>query len=296
MPKDPLAPSARASLRLENTCAESHAPVTGIALFLRVLIQKATSFEPILENFLANSYNWYIFGLTTARTVKHEMSKLGAADIAAMLRRDIQKGERRQHERLPAERNLAEEYGVARNTVREALNRLEDELYVETRPGSGTYVIFQPQETSTKEIDQANPLELIDARFALEPHICRLSVLHGRRADFDRLEILCARMEAVHNDPAAFGEADTEFHSLLAETTGNRLLVWVIAQINSVRSQDEWTRMRQLTLDDNIISQYNAQHRQILNAIRTREPERAANMMKDHLETARLSLTRAAAT
>ena len=54
--------------------------------------------------------------------------------------------------------------------------------------------------------------------------------------------------------------------------------------------------MRHLTLDENIISQYNAQHRKILNAIRSREPERAANMMKDHLETARLSLTRAAAT
>ena len=89
--------------------------------------------------------------------------------------------------------------------------------------------------------------------------------------------------------------SDTEFHRALAESSGNGLLIWVIAQINSVRSQDEWTRMRYLTLDEKIITQYNAQHRQILNAIRTREPERAANMMKDHLETARLSLTRAAA-
>ncbi|KMW57798.1 Hexuronate utilization operon transcriptional repressor ExuR [Candidatus Rhodobacter oscarellae] len=222
--------------------------------------------------------------------------KLGAADIAATLRREIQKGERRQHERLPAERHLATEYGVARNTVREALNRLEDEHFVETRPGSGTYVTFQPQETAAKAVEQANPLELIDARFALEPHICRLCVIHGRRADFDKLEALCARMEASAGDPVGFAEADTEFHRVLAETTGNGLLIWIIGQINSVRSQDEWNRMRQLTLDDGIIAQYNTQHRQILNAIKTREPERAANIMKEHLETARLSLTRAAAT
>lgn len=224
------------------------------------------------------------------------MSKLGAADIAAMLRREISNGEMRLHDRLPAERILADQYGVARNTVREALGRLEDEGYVATRPGSGTYVVFEQQEVSARAIEQANPLELIDARFALEPHICRLCVLHGRRSDFEELEALCEKMESAGTDPAVFAEADTAFHKLLAQTTGNGLLIWVIEQINSVRSQDEWTRMRQVTLDPKIIEQYNAQHRQILNAIRTREPERAAAMMKDHLETARLSLTRAAAT
>ena len=223
------------------------------------------------------------------------MAKPGAADIAAMMRRDINKGNLHLHDRLPAERRLAQDYGVARNTVREALTRLEQEGFVEIRPGSGTYVVFQPEQATGEAIEQANPLELIDARFALEPHICRLCVLHGRRADFDKLEALCVRMEAALDDPVTFAEADTEFHRLLAETTGNRLLIWVIGQINSVRSQDEWTRMRHLTLDEKIITHYNAQHRQILNAIRTREPERAANMMKDHLETARLSLTRAAA-
>ena len=52
--------------------------------------------------------------------------------------------------------------------------------------------------------------------------------------------------------------------------------------------------MRHLTLNETTIARYNTQHRQILNAIRTREPERVATLMKEHLETARLSLTRAA--
>ena len=67
-----------------------------------------------------------------------------------------------------------------------------------------------------------------------------------------------------------------------------------LGQINTVRSLDEWMRMRHLTLEESIISQYNLQHREILNALRSREPERAAVKMKDHLETARLSLMRAA--
>jgi len=222
--------------------------------------------------------------------------KVGAADIAGIIRREILKGARSLHDRLPAERHLAQTYGVARGTVREALTRLEQEGMVEVRPGSGAYITHKPEGTTPPAIVQANPLELIDARFALEPHVCRLSVLHGRRADFERMEELCVRMETSAGDPVAFAEADTIFHQALAESTGNGLLIWIVTQISNVRNEDEWTLMRQLTLDEKIITQYNSQHRQILNAIRTREPERAANVMKEHLETARLSLTRAAET
>ncbi|MDD9978141.1 MAG: FCD domain-containing protein, partial [Boseongicola sp.] len=106
----------------------------------------------------------------------------------------------------------------------------------------------------------------------------------------------CDRRDAPVGDAQKSAEADTAFHRALANSTRNSLLMWLIGQMNSVRSLDEWTRMRQLTLDNQIINQYNHQHREILNAIRSREPERAASKMKEHLETARLSLTRAAET
>lgn len=222
------------------------------------------------------------------------MNKPGATDIATHLRRDIVRGERLKEDRLPSERILADSFGVARNTVREALNRLEADGYVQTRPGSGTYVVFEQEDMSVNAIENSSPLELVDARFALEPHICRLCVLHGRKQDFDELEALCAQMDNAGSDAIAFAEADAGFHRKLAETTGNNLLIWVIGQINAVRARNEWTRMTRLTLNEKTIAHYNMEHRQILNAIRTREPERAANLMKIHLETARLSLTRAA--
>ncbi len=258
------------------------------------LVQNATYFMPIPLIALHLPLFWYTFG--TKLTMRMDtLSGMGAAEIAAELRREILNGGLPRHLRLPAERRMAEAHGVARNTVREALARLAEEGFVDIRPGSGTYVVFQTESPSTsKAIEQAGPLELMDARFALEPHICRLCVLHGRRVRFDSLDSLCARMEAALQDPVAFSEADTEFHRTLAETTGNGLLSWIIGQINSVRSQDEWTLMRQLTLNEEMIEQYNLQHRQILDAIRKREPERAATLMTEHLETARLSLTRAA--
>ncbi|MCP4319351.1 MAG: FadR family transcriptional regulator [Hyphomicrobiales bacterium] len=228
--------------------------------------------------------------------MNQQQTRMGSTEIAGLLRREIQAGRLAAPERLQPERKLAEDYNVARGTIREALNKLEKEGLVDVRPGSGTYVTYEPIEETNTVVGNARPLELIDARFALEPHICRLAVLHARRQDFIHAEELLAEMEASVSDPYAFSTADTAFHNLLAETTGNSLLIWMVGQINSVRSQEQWSRMLHLTLNETTISHYNMQHRQILNAIRTREPERAAGLMKEHLETARLSLTRAAAT
>ena len=222
--------------------------------------------------------------------------RIGSAEVASDLRRRIRAETLQLYERLPSERLLSEQFNVSRGTIRDALTRLEKEGMVEIRPGSGTYVAFSAGSEKASAIETARPLELMDARFALEPHVCRLAVLHARRVDLDRMDVLLEEMEAAVNDPVKFGEADTVFHSALVQSTGNNLLIWMIGQIKSVRTQDEWSRMRQLTLEPAIISNYNAQHRQIVNAIRSREPERAATLMKEHLETARLSLTRAADT
>lgn len=224
------------------------------------------------------------------------MSKRGSSEIASEVRQAIAAGKYKRFERLPASRQMASELGVARNTLRDALYQLEREGLLETKAGSGTYIKGAGEVNVPSAVEEATPLELIDARFALEPHICRLCVLHGRREDIEVLESLCQKMEASIVNPAAFAEADTLFHKTLAATTRNNLLIWLISQITTVRSLDEWTRMRHLTLNEGIISQYNMQHREILNAIRAREPERAAAKMKEHLETARLSLTRAADT
>lgn len=224
------------------------------------------------------------------------MAKRGSHEIAAEMRQAIQTGQYKRFERLPASRDLAASLGVARNTLRDALYQLEKEGLLETRAGSGTYVMADAEKPVPNVLKDAAPLELIDARFALEPHICRLCVLHGRQEDFEALDALCRRMEVSPGDPLVFADADSAFHRHLALATRNALLIWLIEQINTVRSTDEWTRMRRLTLHDPIIQTYNRQHRQVLNALRQREPELAATAMKEHLETARLSLTRASDT
>ena len=227
---------------------------------------------------------------------KNHKLRCGAPEIASNLRQQINRGLLRTSERLPAERQLADTHGVARGTVRKALNILAIEDIVDIRPGSGTFVKFTQSEVAHAIIENASPLELIDARFALEPHICRLAVLHATQQDLDKADQLLLQMDDSVNDPNRFSEADNAFHTLLVETTGNRLLIWIMSQINTVRNQEQWSRMRRLTLNEDSIAEYNNQHRQVLEELKAREPERAATLMLEHLETARLSLTRVTST
>ena len=213
-----------------------------------------------------------------------------------MLRRRIERGDYVAHERLPAERSLAGELGVARGTVRQALNTLADEGLVEIRAGSGAYVLAKPQEPRVSAIKSATPLELVDARFALEPHICRLAVLNARDSDLEAGRELLENMDRAIDRPELFAATDTQFHRFLAELTGNRLLMWIIEEISAVRTQHQWARMLHLTLDADAVASYNRQHAAILDAIAERDPEGAARSMRQHLEYARLSLTRAAST
>ena len=219
-----------------------------------------------------------------------------ASEVADQIRAGIDSGELKPRDRLPSERRLAERFGVSRDTVRRALAELADDALITAQRGSGSYVRSGQMPPVGDVFAAARPLELMDVRFALEPHICRLAVLNAVPSDFDRMEALLLEMEAGVTDAARFAEADTRFHALLVEATKNPLLIWLSAQVTSVRGQQQWTRMRQLTLEPNIISRYNAQHRNIFGAVRAREPEEAAAQMMNHLETARLSLTRASAT
>ncbi len=218
---------------------------------------------------------------------------MNAADIAGTLRKQIASAQFAQNDRLPPERTLAEQYGVARGTVREALKRLEETGFVERRPGSGTYVTYSERDETRSIVETTRPLELIDARFAVEPHMVRLAVLHATEFDLAKTEVHLQAMEAG-DDALAFADADDRFHLALARCSQNALIVWMMEKMHEVRSHAQWAQMRTITLRPDIIARYNRQHRGIVSAIRARDAEAAGRLMKEHLETARHSLVGAA--
>lgn len=214
----------------------------------------------------------------------------GSAAIAARLRQAILDGNYSYGERLPAERELAEHFGASRSTVREALRRLEEAHLVTRRIGSGTFVSHRPSLGDGNIAELTSPLELIDVRLGIEPTIARLAVVHATARDLDRIGEALQRVETSSDDSEAFSRADEQFHLLLAECTHNPLMVWLYQQINDVRSHAQWNSMKDKILTGNRIGEYNREHRQLYEALRSRDVEGAVRTINQHLEKARRHL------
>jgi GntR family uxuAB operon transcriptional repressor len=164
--------------------------------------------------------------------------------------------------------------------------------FVERRAGSGTYVTYAGVVSRGSVIETTRPLELVDARFAIEPHMVRLAVLHATEIDLQNAESHLIQMESG-TENRNFADLDEQFHLALADAAHNPMIKWMMEKTHEVRSHAQWARMRTLTLTPAIINRYNRQHRQIVDAIRARDAEAAAKAMREHLDTARRSLVEA---
>lgn len=214
----------------------------------------------------------------------------GSAAIETQLRKAILEGTYAYGDRLPAERELAEHFGAARSTVREALRRLEDSRLVDRRIGSGTFVTHNAGFGATNIADITSPLELIEVRLAIEPHLVRLAVLHASARDLVAMEEVLLRLEACGGNRETFSREDELFHLALAECTRNPLMVWLYRQINYVRGHRQWHAMKETILTPSRIAAYNAEHRQLFERLRSRDVEGAVTVLTAHLEEARRDL------
>lgn len=219
----------------------------------------------------------------------------GVGTISAYLKRAIETGAYGEGEKLPTERQLAAMFKAARSTVRRALDKLEKQGLVSRRLGSGTFVgkPIAAGKRPTDLADELSPLQLIEARLAVEPFTTRLAVLHATRRTLDELESVLAQAEASVNDKDAFSKWDGEFHLLIAQASANPLLLNIYRQINHVRLHAQWDAMKEKILTPGVIADYNRQHRGIFNALHVRDAQLAQNLITDHLEKAREDLVKA---
>lgn len=219
---------------------------------------------------------------------------MNASEIASLLRRQICSGRFILNEKLPTQRTLASRFGVARGTVREALKRLEEIGVVVRRARSGTYVTYSGHDHIPAIFEFAGPLELIDARLALEPHMVRLAALHADDLDLIEIEADLVLLKGSRIDAQTFADADERFHLGLARCSRNPLINWMTRTFQRVRGHAQWAKLRTLTLEPASIELFTRQHRAIANAVRAGDADLASHLMKEHLETARRSLIAAA--
>jgi len=219
----------------------------------------------------------------------------GPRAISAYLQRAIEMGAYSEGDRLPPERQLAATFQAARSTVRRALDQLEKAGLVSRRLGSGTFVGASAA-SNRRQVDladQVSPLQLIEARLAVEPFTTRLAVLHATRRNLDDMEIVLKHAEESVGDKDSFSKWDGEFHLLIARASGNPLLINVYRQINHVRLHAQWDAMKEKILTPDVIGAYNRQHRGIFNALNERDAQKAYALITEHLEKARDDLVRA---
>jgi len=214
----------------------------------------------------------------------------GVTAIVAELREAIEGGVYGHGQRLPAERDLAVHYSASRTIVREALGQLEREGLLVRKVGSGTFVNQPTAHFSGDIADVTSPLELMEVREAIEPHLARMAVVHASAKDLERLEKTVGELEVSCGDQAAFSEADEAFHMALAEATGNPLMVWIYGQINDVRCHAQWNDMKRKVLNEEAIAIYNRQHRALVEAIRRRDRQAAIRLVDEHLNQAKRDL------
>lgn len=185
-------------------------------------------------------------------------------------------------ERLPPERELAEEFGVSRPTVREAMIALEIQGIVEARRGSGIYVVeAQPAEQGS-ELD-IGPFEVTEARRLFEGEACALAAAIITDEEVRRLETLLDTLGA-HKDSPVGERADRDFHIAIAEATRNSAIATVIEKLWDMRySSPICMRMFDAARAAGVQPRYD-DHSRILKALKARDPQAARAAMHSHLD------------
>jgi GntR family transcriptional repressor for pyruvate dehydrogenase complex len=163
------------------------------------------------------------------------------ATIAADLRRRILQGDLKAGAQLPGHRELAARLSVSVGSVREAISMLISAGLVETRAGRGTYVANgspAPPEVVAPPLERREVEELVEAREVIEVELAALAAQRASPEQIARLEAAAARLEAAATNPRAYGDADVEFHLVLAEAAGNRYLHRALIDVRALLAQD----------------------------------------------------------
>lgn len=209
--------------------------------------------------------------------------------IIKQIRHLISSGRLKPGMRLPSERVLAERFGVGRGHIREALKKLEFYGILKTRPQKGTIVaslgvkaleglISNILDTETGDFES-----LMEIRSLLEVHAARLA---AQRANEKEIEEIFSAFEdfrkKVEQGQSAL-EEDHLFHLKIAEESKNAVLRSLIGLITpdiiamSRERQSGRAERFQTTVKE---------HGKILEGIRSRDPERAARAMSEHMDMA----------
>jgi DNA-binding FadR family transcriptional regulator len=194
-------------------------------------------------------------------------------------------------DKLPGERELAEQMGVSRTVIREAIRVLSDRGLVSVKSGCGTYVRELSHRDATASIELFLKLRqspesfqhVYEVRRMIEVEAAGLAALRADKEDHTALETAIDGMAGSKGDPQKYAECDLAFHAAVAAATHNELFGILLGPISELLEE-----MVRISLDaPNAVDEGLAHHHNILKQIKTRDAEKARQAMRDHLNHAR---------
>ena len=219
------------------------------------------------------------------------MPKVVAAEIEGSLRKRIAAGEWSATGRLQAERELAAQYGVARNTVRRAVEAIAHNGTIQRHVGRGTFVNGGATELAdiVQRVTGVSPADLMTARLIVEPQAAAIAAKNASSSDLLAIAEANQRANDAHQNDE-FEHWDTQFHQRIFAATRNELLVSVHDILQVIRSRNAWIELKRKAFSENRRRDYCTHHGEIVAALGNRDAEGAAQAMRLHIEAIELAL------
>ena len=210
--------------------------------------------------------------------------------IVQQIEDSILNGALKPGDQLPAERDLAQQFGVSRTAVREAVKALREKGLVEAFSGRGTFITNGTSQAVKQSLDlharfaqSEGSSQLVEVREILEPEIAALAAARAEAQHIAMMSEAITVMDDAVDDVDAFIEADLDFHLALAEAAANPLILSLIDSIVGLLREQ---RTRTFYVEGGPQrGQYH--HKKILKAVQDRDPEAAREAMKAHLKQVR---------
>jgi GntR family transcriptional repressor for pyruvate dehydrogenase complex len=207
--------------------------------------------------------------------------------IVQQVEDSILKGQLKPGDQLPAERDLAQRFGVSRTAVREAVKTLREKGLVEAYSGRGTFVTNGTSHSIRQSLDlmirinqQEGLANLAELRLILEPEIAGMAASRIEEQLLSTMREAVAVMDRNLHDPDAYVEADLDFHLALAEAAANPLILSLLDSIVGLLREQ---RSRIFNVDGGP-ERGQFHHKRILAAIEEHDPKAARKAMRTHLK------------
>ncbi len=211
------------------------------------------------------------------------MSDLLYTSISSEIENKIKTGVYSENERLPSERILAENYGVSRTVIREALKVLNEKGFVKVMTGRGNFITIPKEQDLIDKFETAidnsgiNQSDIIEAREIIEKAIASRLISRVQEEEIIRLKEIYAEMNDNFYNSEYYAQLDAKFHLQLASCTKNNILRMITATLNNV------TDRKVIYNDIEIRKSAHKEHLAIINAIEERNELKLEEAIIQHI-------------